>query len=176
MARILVDMDDVIAEFNDFVIEIMREKFPNVTPTPERERRTYEVVEYYPEELREEVRRIYNEAGFFLRLPLIEGAKEGLEELARNNHDVRLCTSPLLSNPTCAADKYTWADNKLGRYWSSRVIVTRDKTVVRGDILIDDKASVIGSMEPEWTHVLYDQPHNRHVNKPRLTWQNYKKF
>ena len=40
-----------------------------------------------------------------------------------------------------------------------------DKTLVRGDVLIDDKPHVTGSNAPTWQHLLYDAPYNRDIER-----------
>ncbi|MCT7149596.1 hypothetical protein M1196_23400, partial [Salmonella enterica subsp. enterica serovar Oranienburg] len=61
------------------------------------------------------------------------------------------------------------------------MIITTDKTLVRGDILIDDKPVISGEL-PEystgtnharsWEHVIFDQSYNRHITNRRriLDW------
>jgi len=54
------------------------------------------------------------------------------------------------------------------------MIVTKDKTIIHGDILIDDNPDVKGVQEPTWQHILYSQPYNSQVNsKKRMTWENW---
>ena len=67
-----------------------------------------------------------------------------------------------------------WIKEHLGQEFAERTIITRDKTLVYGDILIDDKPEVTGIHTPAWTHVVYDQPYNREATANRLTWNNYK--
>ncbi len=72
------------------------------------------------------------------------------------------------------AEKFAWVKEHLGQEFVERIVLTRDKTLVRGDILVDDKPEVTGVCTPAWMHVLYDQPYNQHIRqKPRLTWANY---
>jgi hypothetical protein len=52
------------------------------------------------------------------------------------------------------------------------VILTRDKTLVRGDVLVDDKPEIGGLATPHWRHLLYDQPYNRNSPGPRMSWLN----
>ena len=48
--------------------------------------------------------------------------------------------------------------------------MTSDKTVVRGDVLIDDKPAITGAHHPVWKQLLFEAPYNRHVtDRPRLT-------
>ena len=81
---------------------------------------------------------------------------------------VNICTTPWLPNPTCAQDKLDWLNKHLGAGWSSRAVITTDKTRIRGDIIIDDKPEIHGEFEPEWEHVLFDQPYNVTVEKRRI--------
>ena len=86
-----------------------------------------------------------------------------------------ICTAPLLENPTCTNDKLWWVDNHLGGDWIRRTIITKDKTVVDGDFLIDDKPLITGiTDEPIWQRIIFDQPYNKNVVGRRLNWQNYK--
>jgi 5'-nucleotidase len=72
-------------------------------------------------------------------------------------------------------EKYEWVDQHLGLAWVDRIVLTRDKTLVNGDILIDDRPQIEGAAKPTWEHVLYDQPYNRsETGKRRLTWANWR--
>lgn len=44
----------------------------------------------------------------------------------------------------CILLQYAWVEKHLGGDFLEQVILTRDKTVVSGDILIDDKPDVLG--------------------------------
>lgn len=80
-----------------------------------------------------------------------------------------------MPNLTCVRDKLDWLDRHVGEGWSSRAIITTDKTRIRGDVLIDDKPTITGEFTPEWVHVLFDQPYNQHItDKARLTdWADW---
>jgi 5'-nucleotidase len=56
------------------------------------------------------------------------------------------------------------------------VILTRDKTLVRGDILVDDKPTIAGLATPLWRHILFDQPYNRHFPTLRLNWFTWREI
>ena len=40
--------------------------------------------------------------------------------------------------------QYEWVENHLGKDWIDRLILTRDKTMINGDVLIDDKINITG--------------------------------
>ncbi|MDO8264840.1 MAG: 5'-3'-deoxyribonucleotidase, partial [Candidatus Parcubacteria bacterium] len=58
---------------------------------------------------------------------------------------------------------------------TKRIILSRDKTLIRGNFLIDDRPEIKGSSIPEWEHIIFDCSYNRNVtNKKRLTWENWR--
>jgi 5'-nucleotidase len=103
---------------------------------------------------------------FYRDLEPVAGAIEGLHWLLDQGHDVSIATSPWFTNPTCASDKLDWMEKHAGPGWASRTIISGDKTVLRGDYLIDDKPNIHGAMVPEWTQIVFDRPVNRMVEFP----------
>ena len=68
----------------------------------------------------------------------------------------------MLTSAFCAAEKYAWVERHLGAEWKGRILITSDKTLVRGDVLIDDKPLITGAeASPAWAHLLFDAPYNR---------------
>ncbi len=173
--RILVDMDGVIADFEKGFLDSYRKSYPDKPFVPLEQRTSFHVKEQYPDELQPLVEGIYLAKGFYLGLPPIEGSLKALSELAARGDEVYICTSPLLRNAFCIQEKYEWIIKHLGKDWTKRMIVLKDKTIVHGDLLIDDRPDVIGVQQPTWKHILYSQPYNAQVNsKRRMTWQNWK--
>lgn len=170
---ILIDLDNVIADQIGGFFSILKSEHPDIA-LPDRSALTeFDIEKNFPEPYRELVRSIRLRAGFFENLPLIQGAVEGLNLISNFADDVRIVTSPIWEWKHCVSEKYAWVAQNLGRQWTEKVILTRDKTFVRGDILIDDAPSVIGSLPPAWTHVLYDQPYNREVQHlERMSWSS----
>lgn len=112
---------------------------------------------------------------FFLGMKAIPGAIEGITRLLEEGHNIRVCTSQLTKNPYCLQEKYDWLQHHAPSL-IRRLIITKDKTLVRGDILIDDKPRITGSLVPTWQHVIFDQPYNRHVEGPRMSWDKIDEF
>ncbi len=80
--------------------------------------------------------------GFILGLPPIEGGLQAVKDMLSSGIDVRICTSPFAhysGHEHSFFEKYEWIEKNLGSDWVERVILTRDKTLVRGEFLIDDK-------------------------------------
>lgn len=173
---ILVDQDGVLADIGRGFDEAWVRAHPHETFIPEELRTYFQIEDNYPENLRDKVRGILASPGFFAGLPAISGGAEALRGMLRRKHDVFICTSPFKRNINCAAEKLKWIIRNLGEEFAPRVIITEDKTLVRGDILIDDKPKIKGLLKPVWEHVLFDQPYNKTADgKRRLDWFNWKK-
>ncbi|HSO12547.1 MAG TPA: hypothetical protein VLT51_09245 [Anaerolineales bacterium] len=173
--RILVDMDGVISDFDGEFLKRWRERHPEKFFAPMEGRTTFYVKDSYPEELKPLVSEILLEPGFFRDMIAMEGAKEALFEMNQMGVEVFICSSPLSTYKNCVLEKYEWVENYLGLDWVKRIILTKDKTLVKANYLIDDKPEITGvENTPSWEHIVYDRPYNRGVNKRRLTWKNWK--
>jgi hypothetical protein len=42
-----------------------------------------------------------------------------------------------------------------------------DKTLIDGDVLVDDRPTVTGTRSPTWRRVIFDQPYDRNVQGTR---------
>jgi 5'-nucleotidase len=168
-------MDGVIADFDGEFLKRWRERHPEKLYIPLEERTTFYVKDSYPEELKPLVVEILLESSFFRDMMPMSGAKEALFEMEQMGLEVFICTSPLNAYKNCVLEKYVWVENYLGTDWVNRIILTKDKTLVKGDYLIDDKPEITGvERAPIWEHIVYDRPYNRDVNKKRLVWANWK--
>lgn len=171
---ILVDQDGPLSYFELGFLKEWRNCYPNEFFVPLDERRTFYPRDEYPKELRPQVEEIYFAPGFYFNLPPVPGGIEALKTLVSLGHDVRICTSPLSRYENCILEKYQWVEKHLGRDFTKRIILSKDKTVVRGRFLIDDNPKVEGAENADWEHVLFDCPYNKNINKRRLNWSNYR--
>ena len=173
---VLVDMDGVIADFEQGFEKAISRKFPDLKLIPLTERKIFycdvQYAESYPH-LADEFPKIAVEPGFFRNLPLMQGAKEGLEVL-NERYNLFICSSPMRDYHNCVREKYEWVEEHFGFDLTKKIILTRDKTLVHGSVLIDDKAVIRGCMRPTWKHVVFDQPYNSHTQTEfRLTsWKD----
>ncbi len=79
-------------------------------------------------------------AGFYRGLAPIEGAIEGFAELsARPELEVHILTAPSIYNPLSYTEKRLWVEDHLGFDAVHRLIIAPDKSMLRGDYLIDDQ-------------------------------------
>ena len=170
---LLIDQDNVLSDFETGFRQAWTAKGHDQPALPPEQRRNFHLMDDYPAHLAAEVEAIYNTPGFFRDMPPMPGALDGIRAMREAGHEVRICTSPLMKYRHCVTEKYEWVEQHLGAEFVRLVILTRDKTLVHGDILVDDKPQVTGAHVPSWRHVLYDQPYNRHVAAPRMTWNDW---
>lgn len=170
---ILIDQDNVLADFERGFRDAWIASGNPYPALPLDQRRYFRVRDDYPAELRAEVEAIYTAPGFYRDLPPIAGAQEAVKSFLAAGHEVAICTSPLNQYQNCLTEKYEWTERHLGPEFVHRMIVTKDKTLIHGDWLIDDNPEITGLRKPDWLHIVYDQPYNRHVAGPRISWVEF---
>ncbi len=75
--------------------------------------------------------------GFFLSLEPIDGAIETYKKLEQA-YDVWILTAPSYMNPLCYTEKRLWVEKYLGLETCKKLVICYDKSLLRGDYLIDD--------------------------------------
>jgi 5'-nucleotidase len=172
---LLIDQDNVLADFSRVIYTEMCARGHRDLAVPPAKQSTYPIEGHYPPELFGELKAIYTAEGFFRSLPPIDGAVQAVKEMVAEGIDVRICTHPIQAYRNCVGEKYEWVERHLGAAFTTRMILTRDKTVIAGDALIDDNPDISGSCAPSWQHIVFDQPYNRAVAGPRLrSWANWR--
>ena len=171
---VLVDQDQTLADFGAGFDRRFLAAHPDAPRAPRAEADSYWIEDSYPPQWHERIRAVSTRAGFFRDLPPLPGAREAMEAMLDAGHDVRICTAPVRAYRHCVREKYEWVEEHLGLSWTERLIVTRDKTLVAGDVLIDDKPEVVGTFaHPSWTHVYYRTRYNRDLPGRHLDWSGW---
>ena len=174
--ELLIDLDGVVADLDKEIMLRIHRRFPELLVYPGGNAPSYFLEDLYPTVYHAQIVEMFLVEGLFLQLEVIPGAREALKYLVQQGHDVRLCSAPTYSfSRYCASEKAAWVHHNLGAEWEKRLILTHDKTVVDGDILVDDRPSVTGVRQPRWEHVLYDRLCNRSVpGLRRINWKNFR--
>lgn len=91
--------------------------------------------------------------GFFENLPVNEGAIEAVEALMLSGkYEIWICTKPVYNSSHCYKEKAQWVMKHFPAL-AKRIIMTQDKSLIRGHWLIDDD---INNMGFEGTFMLFD--------------------
>ena len=168
---ILVDMDGVLADFDTHFFNLTQEfSWPEgYTPVDQQHRFASD---HLPKSQKWEAQKVAHQQGFFRDLPPIEGAVEGLQSLAELA-TVWIVSKPLQANPFCRDEKAQWLDHHIGPRWSDRLILAPDKSLIRGNILLDDAPKLEWIDAASWEPIVY--PHNWNTH-PDSKWAEFPKW
>lgn len=176
---VLIDMDNTLVNWDLEFGKRWIARRPDDTLDVITKRKHFELEQNFAADLKPMAIEIMSEPGFYAALQPQPGAIEAILEMEEVGLYVLLCTSPTpFQYETCVAEKYAWVRQWLGTEYMERIIITRDKSVVRGRVLIDDKPHVKGKCDtPDWTQILFQQPYNLDVaDKPRMAnWSEWRK-
>jgi len=79
------------------------------------------------------------EFGFFTNLKAIGGAVEAVNSLINSErYDAYILTAPSIKNPLCYTEKRIWVEQQFGLEFVNKLIISPNKSLLKGDFLIDD--------------------------------------
>lgn len=170
---VLVDMDGPLADFDGRYWEICTSLKIPMDATPETQTHRFASDHVIDAHQRRLSRIIVEQPGWFRGLPVVPGAKDGIERLAEVA-EVWICTKPLESSLTCRDEKASWVRNHLGEKWEKRLIFAPDKSLVQGDILLDDAIRMQWLDRASWAPVVFPTVWNGEGSEweklPRWDW------
>ncbi|KAF4740944.1 Cytosolic [Perkinsus olseni] len=181
-------MDGVLCNLDAALGREMHDRY-GVLPIAPSQRIRYSITTEYSsldESYRDYVLEILYSRGFFESIPPIPGAIQGVKLLAsvpnvkartsssallpcHLRHQVIVTSSYLLDSRHCASEKKKWPEPPTGTTPRFIVDLVLDKTLLFGDVLIDDNPRITGSCSPPMFghQVLFTQPYNMRA-KARL--------
>lgn len=123
---VYIDIDDTLADFNGAMVNA---KLRNqAMPFPQ--------AEY----------------GFYSNLTPINGAVNAVKWLlSSDTFSPYILTAPSIMNPMSYTEKRIWVEKHLGMQMVQRLIISADKSLLKGDYLIDDNIQGHGQDEFEGT-------------------------
>lgn len=174
MRLLAVDMDNVVADWDQGLVDRWVEARPHQPYVRLEDRKHFFADEDYPEEDRDFVLSLHRTPGFYRNLRPMPGALYALKTMQEMGMDIILLTSPEVHD-TCAQEKVAWVREHLGSDWVHRMVLTRDKTLVRAEKLIDDRPDIEGRFDPMWEHLVFTRPYNKHItDRTRITWLTWR--
>jgi 5'-nucleotidase len=169
MKRILIDMDEVIADVYPKFLDIFEREFGR-RPAPD---------EFYGKKIYDlpdaaRIRDYLHEPGFFRDLPLMPDCCEVIRELSE--HYEIFINSAAMEFRHSLSDKYDWLQEHFSFIPWRNVIFCGDKRALKGDFMIDDHVKNLRHFQG--TPLLFTASHNVHESDfVRLNnWQEVRRY
>lgn len=163
MTRVLLDCDGVLADFIGAALTIVAEVTGRTCAREDVDRFDFAAaLKLTPDEKRAVYAPISDREGWWSRLPVMPGARDGVDRL-RAVADVYVVTSPWNSCRTWHHEREAW----LRHYFdlpAKHLIVTAAKHVCAGDVFVDDRTDTLiewNAANPLGLAVQWQTPHNR---------------
>ena len=157
--RIFIDMDDVIADTIERFLEWYDRDFGKLYTREELSgTKLYNIV---PELNRQRVRQYPFHQDFFKDLPVMENSVEVIKEL--NERFEVYIASAAMEFPYSLDQKNVWLDKHFPFIPWKRRIFCGDKSVLRGDVLIDDHEFNLSVFQGR--PIMFSSCHNLNDNK-----------
>lgn len=168
-------MDNTIVDTTGGVHTHWAKVYEEVCPLAPIEKQNHFWIPTSSEEESVKLEKIFHMEGFFLNLEAIPNALGAVEYLMEK-HLVYFASRATLEAPFAVYEKALWLRKHLGKKAMDRSIFMIDKTVLSGDMLIDDAPEISGELQGRhaFEHVIYTQNYNKHkVANRRISWSNW---
>lgn len=168
--KLIIDCDDVLLDLNGRVLQVFNEE--NGTDYTEDIFTSFDIYKCLPFELAEKYTALWLREDIWRSLSPVYHAQWGMKKLIDDGFEVFVATSTHYSN-------FAWKIELLRTYFpfidSSRIICIGDKSLLHGDIMIDDcTANLISNLychriclEKSWNQNVHDEVYGIHRCK---TW------
>src|SRR3990167_2168837 len=144
MSKILVDIDGVMCDLVGEVLNRLNKRLGTKFKQDKIKEWNFfapESVIFTEEEMRH-INEIMKEEGLTNECSLITDAKETLEKLKEQGHEIIWLTAPWKHSKTWCYDRTLWIERELGHI-SKNTIFAWNKEDIPGDVLIDDNPEFI---------------------------------
>lgn len=168
--KLIIDCDDVLLDLNGRVLQVFNEE--NGTDYTEDIFTDFDIYKCLPFELAEKYTALWLREDIWRSLSPVYHAQWGMKKLIDDGFEVFVATSTHYSN-------FAWKIELLQAYFpfidSSRIICIGDKSLLHGDIMVDDcTANLISNLychriclEKSWNQNVHDEVYGIHRCK---TW------
>ena len=159
---ILVDMDDVLEQLLDGMIRYLNSRYG--TKTTLDDIKEWELAGAFPGLTREQIYSPELDPDFWKDVHPMPGADKALRRLIDDGHEIYIVTATMYQT---LPEKM---DEVLFRYFPyikwDHVIVTHNKHLIHGDVLIDDGPHNLSG--GSYRKILFEAPHNREFDEASI--------
>lgn len=155
---ILVDCDGVLEDLNTEWVAAINKKY-NTCVAPE-SITEWNIAKFFPALSRTQVFSPLHKREFWRSLLPMDGAIQILYQLIQDGHEIFIVTS---SHPDTVSYKIEFLKKYFDFIPYKNVIITSNKQMVKGDVLIDDAPhNLVGG---DYQGILFSAPHNKSFNE-----------
>lgn len=170
MSTILLDCDGVLADFSGYLLRTVNSD------------RGAEAVcqwdifsllaEWHGPEVEKRAIQCCNNAGFWEAQPVVPYAQEAVAWLRSLRHRIVVVTAPWYGCRGWESVRREWLE-KYFEVSKEEVIITANKELIRGDLLVDDRPKHLEDWHranPDGRAVCFDASYNRPTSTPAFDW------
>jgi hypothetical protein len=157
MERIIIDMDEVIADPMGDMVKWYQEKYNQLVDYSQMREGPW--VRGFPEEHRTVVLDRLHGEGFFRHLTVMDDAQDVLKEM--NSRYEIFIVSAAVEFPNSLKDKHDWLLEHFPFFTWKQLVLCGDKRMIHGDYMIDDHVRNLVHFPGK--QYLYTAFHNREV-------------
>lgn len=155
---ILLDIDSTLNNFQEHFMNEVKRRYPEILDKLPNDAVHFDLLKLD----KPKAMSILQDEGFTGKMIPLPGAVAAVHKLAQLGYSIFFCTTLVTDNSDAMKDRVHWIGDHFGKEWMEKVIFTKDKTMVRGDFLIDDSPfKTKGSTEPLWKLIVFDVKYNK---------------
>jgi len=108
---------------------------------------------------------LFRDEGFFENLEPKRGSIRAINKLIKSTlYDIYIVTATSDDDGSELVEKIRWFKKYIPNFNTKRIISCRDKYIIRGDVLVDDKVDNLDECRPYMQCILMDSPTNKECN------------
>lgn len=157
MQRLLIDMDDVMADTSQKIINTVNNAF-NCNYTKDILVTNPKIKEEYQEKYLTQRHKLWDK-GFFRDIPLMPDAQEVIQNLY-GKYEIFI-VSAATEFPNSMSEKLEWLEDYFPYIGWSHTVFCGHKWMIRADYIIDDHEKNLINFTGKG--LLFDSPHNKHI-------------
>lgn len=162
---VLLDMDDVVTNCIKGVVKNLNTKLGTKFKVNDVTDWHFSKCLKVPENV---VNEVFRTPGFFEKLKPMPGAIDAINQLIESaKYDVYIITATSDDDGLELVEKIKWFKKYIPNFNIKRIISCKDKYIIRGDVLVDDREYNLDTCAPYMQCILMDSPKNRNCTKYR---------
>ena len=119
--------------------------------------------------------RVFHDPSFWINIPVLEGAVEGLQFIYEN-YDTYVLTAPFFAYKDCMKDKMDWMERHFPFFNVKKMIFCNDKHLITRGTLVDDHEDNLSKWEGTTVRVEYPYNMGCQVDHSCKDWKEIKKL